>query len=159
MTDAGRTSPDLVGLCRKIEQLLQRRCEVCRTLIGLSERQNALIEHEEPIDELMVVLGRKQTLIDDLQVVEDELRPLREVWVKSQDAAEADQRERIRGLAGRAEDVLKRVLELEEVARSSLVESQQRVVEELTHIDKGRRLVKAYGRPELNEARAIDHQT
>ncbi len=159
MTDAGRTPADLVGLCRKIEQLLERRCEVCRLLIGLSERQNVLIEHAEPIDELMVVLGRKQTLIDDLQVIEDELKPLGEIWRTNKDAAEADQRERIRGLADRAEDALKRVLELEEVARSSLVESQQRVVEALTHLDKGRQLVKAYGQPELNEARAIDHQT
>ena len=159
MTETSPTSTEVSDALKAVERLLDRRCEVCSGLIGLCHEQNALIEAGDSLDALMSILGRKQGLIGHLQRIEDELKPLRQTWEAHRQTADADQRTRINQLAEQAGRVLKEVLDLEEAGRSQLLESRQQVVQELTHLDKGRRLTKAYGQPKLNEARAVDHHT
>lgn len=146
--------------CTRMESLLERQCEICGGLAELSQSQNRLIAGDEPLEDLMVVLGRKQVLIDELQRVESELKPLRQSWRQCQAEIPVVRREYIDDLVRRAGQILEGVLELEELGRARLMESRQRVAHDLTHLDKGRRIPSVYAwRPEMSEPRAIDRQS
>ena len=159
MTETNPTLTEIHDALKAVETLLGQRCEVCSGLITLCNEQNALIEAGDSLDDLMSVLGRKQGLILRLQRIEGELKPLRQTWEAHRQMADPDQRTRINQLSEQAGLVLRQVLDLEEAGRSRLMESRQQVVRELTHLDQGRRLAKAYGQPKLNQARALDHHT
>ena len=158
MIEAGPATLDRQSLGR-IEKLLRQRGEVCDGLVESVRQQNALIEADESPDRLMAVLGQKQRLVNRLQQIERELKPLRELWHARKDEVEAGWRERIRRLAERAERVLKQVMDMEDIGRSRLMHCQRRPVGKVGRLEGKRQLARAYGSPAQGGVPVLDRRT
>ena len=159
MSDRKSNATEARGCRARIEELLTRRCEACSKLKELSRQQNDAIEGEGSVERLMIVLGRKQRGLAELEMIAKELRPLVEVWRAQRDTVPMEERARIQALAGRAREALREALELEAEACERIGGRRASEVERGTTIQQARRAAKGYAAREASEARMFDRRS
>ena len=111
-------------------QCMQVRCELLQGLKTLAESQAIAASHTE-IDSTLGLLGRKQTLLEELAVVQQDMRPYfhddpeQRVW-KS-----AEHRQRCRQLSELGQRLLQETMHLEQEALQELTSRRDAVAAQL----------------------------
>lgn len=141
---------------QRVEELLRKRCETCSTLMELSQEQKEVIEGEGSVERLMIVLGRKQGLLGELQEIGGELRPLMEEWRRERERIPMAERERISGLAERGREALRVALELEAEVCERIGDGRGLEASQRTGRGQERRAVEAYARGKSSRARLLE---
>lgn len=77
-----------------LERLLLEQRDLYRRLLGLAGHQRALIASDRE-EELLAVLGERQTIIDRLGVLAERFRPIQQKWPQVRARLSAEQSSRI----------------------------------------------------------------
>lgn len=141
----------------RISRLLDRQLGLYARLDELSKSQTAHIENDET-DELLAVLLRRQSVIDDITKANEELGPFRDRWgilSKSLDDRERGElRERLEALESLVDSISRR----DEADRRTLEARRRLVGSEIESLARGRGAVNAYQRDPQNAPRFQDRQ-
>ncbi len=124
--------------------MLRRQRELYTALRELSERQAPLVE-QGAAEALLEVLGRRQHLIDELTQINVQLAPYRDDWPRVWRQVPENARAEVNDLLKTVSDLLAGILEQDEIDRTRLQSSQDRVQAELKKINGGTMAVRAYG--------------
>ena len=124
---------------------LEREERIYLDLRDLSRRQGEIIEHEEGVEALLEVLGRKQVLISEIETIEDEVSPIKQAWEETRETHGQRVRREIEERVTRLQAVLAELLELEDKARTLLQRQQHELAGEIRKISRSREAHQAYG--------------
>lgn len=141
----------------RISRLLDRQLGLYARLDELSKSQTVHIENDET-DELLAVLSRRQSVIEDITKVNEELGPFRDRWgvlSKSLDDRERGElRERLEAL----ETLVDSISQRDEADRRTLESRRRRVGSEMESLTRGRGAVNAYQKDPRSAPRYQDRQ-
>ncbi|MEM8756186.1 MAG: hypothetical protein AAGF47_00200 [Planctomycetota bacterium] len=127
--------------------LVAEQLSLCGRLDELSGRQHELIEADgaESTDELLRVLGERQTVIEQIAGVSTRLGPFRSSWESHIALLGEAERERVRGMLGSLETMMRRVAERDEADRQTM-ETRRNTVRDLAGgVTRSNAAVNAYG--------------
>ena len=130
---------------RKLTAGLDRQREIYTSLRDLSRRQGEIIHAEGGIETLLELLGRKQVLINEIEIIESEIAPLKRDWEQTREEHDSDVRSRIEDRVGELREILGEVLELEERGRTELEQQQGELAGEIRSIGRSREAHRVYG--------------
>lgn len=141
----------------RIARLLDRQLGLYARLDELSKSQTAHIERDET-DQLLAVLSRRQSVIDDITKVNEELGPFRDRWgVLSSSLDERDRRE-LRERLEALETLVDSISQRDEADRQLLESRRRHVGHEMESLTRGRGAVHAYQKDPRNAPRFQDRQ-
>ena len=131
MSGGSNTAQASAAWATAMENVLARQSAVLEDLGVWATRQQHCIAGGR-VDELLTVLGHRQTLVDRLLETQTELSGLTEGLEDRLQSVEPDMRQRLRGRMRDVDDALQRVLEQDERDRSEL-ERQRTVANDQLH--------------------------
>ncbi len=138
--------------------LLEEQRGLFDALRALSDRQAALVA-DAAADELLSVLGQRQTIIDQLIAANDRLEPYRRNWTKLYAELDEAQRRQVGALLREVQEQLGLILEQDERDRHTLQSHQGQIGRELQGMSRAGTAVQAYRRaPQQVSPRFTDHQ-
>lgn len=137
------TLPALPGF-PAVERMLDMERRLYEELDELSRGQGELIEQERT-DDLLALLGRRQTLLTKIQAVNDSIAPVRARWQEFLSPLEPQQRQRVGSLVDSITKLIEGVAERDRADRQRMQESRDRVASELAGLESSRRAAGAYG--------------
>ncbi len=126
--------------------LLIGQRDLYRELKNLSGQQAKCI-HEGSTEQLLALLSRRQSVIDDLSRSNTRVAPYRERWPDISDVVAPAHRERVRQVLDEIEQMLHEVVEQDERDRTELKGVQSQIGTQLNQVGKAGQAVRAYGPP------------
>jgi len=125
---ARRDGAAAVESCLKPDQLksfledLQAQLGLYHDISGLNKRQMALLEAPENADpdELLTLVGQKQNIMSELGVLEERVRPMRDLWHDARPSLPDTVRDFADKLLAELSQTIKQVLEMEDAAHARL---------------------------------------
>lgn len=141
----------------RFEVLVERQCALYGALDALSQRQTELVEAGDA-EGVLAVLRSRQEILDELSVVAERQRPLRDRWASSLALIEMPVRERIAARVHAMERLAAEINERDERDRERLEEQRDSIANELASVGKTRRAVSAYGEAPSYGARFQDRE-
>jgi hypothetical protein len=127
-----------------VADALTRQLALYRSLDTLSLRQSALIEGDDT-DRLLVVLGERQVLVEQIAAIGARLEPIRAAWESFLLGLPPATRDQIRELVDALADLAGQVAGRDEADRRCLEMRRAAVGAELTTVGRGRSALMAYG--------------
>lgn len=146
MTSRNNPHADPERWAPRLARLLDEQVAVYAELDGLSVQQGACIDAEDG-DALLVVLARRQGLIERLEKLNQEVEPFRREWARLGPSLAAPQRD---GLRARFEAIGKLVASItarDEADRRRLEADRLRLAGAIEHAGRARGAVGAYAAP------------
>lgn len=141
--DAVHGNPDIWA--PRLARVLDRQREVYERLELLSLSQAQLI-HEDQTDELLAVLGQRQSLIEQLTALNDELAPFTERWSELASRLSEQHREDLRQRFDEVGRLVESITRRDESDRRALEVRRSSVGSELQSLTRSRGAVAAYSR-------------
>ncbi|MCB9842923.1 MAG: flagellar export chaperone FlgN [Phycisphaeraceae bacterium] len=127
----------------RISRLLDRQLGLYARLDELSKSQTAHIERDET-DELLAVLSRRQSVIEDITKVNEELGPFRDRWQSLSGALDEREKGELRSRLEALESLVDAIAQRDDADRRALESRRQRVGTELSGLTRGRGAMNAY---------------
>ena len=128
----------------RLVRLVERQHGQFTTLAGLSDRQRAAIDAGDS-DELLRVLGERQTIVDQITATGDELAPFQRRWDELIRALNADDRAALSQRVAELQELSQRVAEHDERDRLALETRRAALVDDIAGVVKSRGAIAAYG--------------
>jgi hypothetical protein len=136
--DADAWAPRLVSV-------LDTQLELYQALDTLGQRQSELIANGET-DALLTVLGKRQTIVDQVTKLNGALEPFTNAWPRLLKTLPGQHREAISGRLGRLDELVTRINERDEADREALAGRRAEVAKELGDTGRQRSAASAYAR-------------
>ena len=149
-------TPDRESLTRLLEDLESLE-KIYLKLIELTENQSQVIA-SGVTEELMRLADSKSLELDRLATVEARMKQSQARWESQRENFGEMDRGRVKQAVGRVEDVLRRLLKLEEEEGQALARRRDDTVREMRRMDNSRRLSAAYGEPRKAPISALDQR-
>lgn len=133
---------------KDIERLvsgLHREREIYAALCDLARRQGEIISAGDCVEALLKLLGRKQVLINEVEMMEWTLAPLKRAWEETREDHDWELRARIEEGVGDLREVLAELVELEDRTGAKLQREQQ-VMLDVMKFGRSREAHRAYGK-------------
>ena len=128
----------------RLVRLLEEQLELCRTLEALSQRQSEIVAAGDT-DELLRVLGERQSAIDAIQRFNDEMEPFRRDWGAIVARLDLPVRTRVRQMVAEVQALIATVAQRDERDGALLSRQRERIAAEMAGVSRGRGAVSAYG--------------
>jgi hypothetical protein len=128
----------------RLTRLLDRSCQVCRELDGLSHGQGGVVRSGDT-DALMAILSKRQTLIDELSALNQEMEPFRRQWPNYMDRVPGTDRTKLQAMAAEMALLIKRIGERDDADRVALEAQREALAAEINGVRRGRGALAAYG--------------
>lgn len=128
----------------RLVRLVERQHGLFVTLEGLSARQRAAIDAGES-DDLLRVLGERQTIVDQITATGEEISPFHERWDELLRSLNADDRAGLARRVAELQDLSQRVAQHDERDRLALETRRAALVEDIAGVVKSRGAIAAYG--------------
>lgn len=124
---------------------LKAQADVCRRILEKTKKQQKMVE-EHLESELLSLLGDKQKLIDEHQVLTARSAEARELWENGyRDRASPQAHAKVEAAWNDLRNVLDEIVKLEDVSRATLEEQKNRVSIDIGNLQRGKIVNKAYG--------------
>lgn len=136
-------SPDVCAI--ELAKLLDQQTAICRDILALSQKQQALVEeHKE--DDLLRLLNEKQILLNRHKGLMAKTNPFREEWETSaRDLAGPQAHQKVEAAWNALTAVLDDIIRLEDASREVLQDQHGKVTQEINKLQRGKAMNKAYG--------------
>ncbi len=139
-----------------LKQALEKELEAYLKMRQISVQQK---ERVGDVEFLFSSLRDKQTLMIEIQSIEDGIVGLKDWWKKNKERLQEEESTVIEELFDKIEAVLEELLELEGLITDGVKQNKDDIERQLSHVSFGKKAVKAYymkkGR---NEARFVDRR-
>jgi hypothetical protein len=132
--------------CTRLAELLERQETLFLRLDALSKRQSRLVQ-EERTDELLGVLGERQSVVDALEETSRAVEPFRARWDEVMSRARPEQRTRVRGQIERLAELAAAIAARDDADRHEIERRRDRLAGDLAGVGRTRGAVSAYGAP------------
>ncbi len=126
-----------------IHLLTQQRL-LYRQLRELAQKQSSLVDGSNP-EILLRVLAGRQRIIDQLEVIDRELKPIRAQWQHIAKTLPPLQRQEAQQLVEEVQEILGEIIARDEKDTQTLSSQHQRVAAEIRSTTTGKRMHQAYG--------------
>ncbi|MEQ9459588.1 MAG: flagellar export chaperone FlgN [Phycisphaeraceae bacterium] len=123
--------------------LVVRQRDLYQSLGSLSEQQQRFIDAGDTA-KLLMVLSRRQTILDDLRIIAESLRPFRESWDDVRASLEQDDRERLRGLLDETDELMRSIMARDRADGDRLQQARGRVSKQLGRNSMATQATRAY---------------
>jgi len=133
-------SPD----AERLVELLQGELGYYQQLLDLARKQSEFVAAGD-MEALMPLLGQKQQLIDNISVIEEELKPAKANWIDMEISLEGSIRKVAASLIEKIEEVLGQIVALERSVEETLQSARKDVMEQMASLKDKSRAAKAYG--------------
>jgi len=130
----------------RLFELLDRQQRVCTDLSDRCEEQSCVLTADH-VSDLLIVLGERQELIDELNELSLAMEPYREAWPELLPCLSAEEQSRVRQVVGSVQQMVKDVMRRDTQHQRILRREQSRIRKEMESVNVGRQSNKAYGRP------------
>lgn len=141
----------------RLARVLDRQREIYERLELLSLSQAALI-NEDQTDDLLAVLGQRQSLIEQLTALNDEMAPFAERWSELAPRLSEHHRSALRQRFDDVGRLVESITRRDEGDRRALEARRSSVGSELQSLTRSRGAVAAYSRAQTPEARFQDRR-
>ena len=131
-------------LAAEMEAFLEGQCDRYGRVLELGRRQRDCIEKRQT-EPLMEILAEKQALIREIDTAAREHQELLRAWEAGREAYSADRRAELEALHERLKTVLLEVMKAEDACRELLDRSVGDQGRKLAGMQRGKRMLKAYG--------------
>ena len=139
----------------RLANLIDRKHEVLRQLLLLAQRQYQVVNQGE-MGTLISILAAKQRMLNELQTVETELAPFREQDPESRRWCAAGERQRVRGVAGQCEAILREIVRLESHCEQELVNRRDAAAARLQGTHSAAQAVQSYANLNVHHSSGLD---
>lgn len=129
----------------RLSRLLERSCQVCRELDGLSAGQSGVVRSGDT-DGLLVILAQRQTLIDELGRLNDEIEPFRRRWELYVARLSAEERARLEAMVAELTSLIGQIGERDDADKVALEGQRSALAAEINGVRSAKGAVAAYGR-------------
>lgn len=145
------------GEAAELFELLGRQRDLYSELAGLSAQQSGLIADGEA-EALLTVLSRRQSLVEQLGVINDQIGPYRGRVPQIAESLPGAQREALRSLVDQVQELLKSIIDQDDRDRAQLEAARTQVSDEATRAARAGVALGAYRQqPARPTARFADH--
>lgn len=127
----------------RLARLVASQCALCRTIESLGERQSAMIEGDDT-DGLLRLLAERQTLLDELASLSEQLGPFRSQWEQFAGRLPAAERQALQRNVKEMTESVERISARDEVDRTALERRRSVIAEALGDVRRGRGAIAAY---------------
>ncbi|MCH9652932.1 MAG: hypothetical protein K0U86_20230 [Planctomycetes bacterium] len=124
-------------------KLFSVRLEYSKALLKLSIQQQTLINQDD-YSGLLDVLGKKQRLLGQLDQYTRKLPSLWEQWKRERSLLAFEQRETCEEILSESEEVLSKLLEIEDTSTKSMVDRRDRTKQQVQSLNQGEKVGEAY---------------
>lgn len=124
-------------------------------IVEVTEEQKRVITTSD-MDALLRLLQRKNHLLQEIEEIEKRTRPAKETWKTSRESWESGTMRRVEEAFTRIQEVLKRLLALEEEARDLMEKQKGTTVAQIREVQRKKKVLDAYGRGKPPESRFYD---
>ena len=140
---------------KQLAELISQKHDVLVQLHQLGRQQSGLIRAEE-INNLLILLSAKQTLLNQLRTIEQRLEPYRHQDPESREWASAADRQRCAEVASQCERLLGQIVEIERQSEDEMERRRDAVAARLDQTGSAAQARQAYTRPARAEAGQLD---
>ncbi len=141
----------------RLARLVERQHELFTTLDQLSARQTACIDGGDS-DELLRVLGERQTIVDQIVQIGEEMAPLQARWEELIREVDAGVRASLSRRVADLQQMSQRIAEQDERDRLALETRRAALVDDMAGLVKSRHAVAAYGGAAKSSPRFQDRE-
>lgn len=127
-----------------VDRMLESQQRLYAELEGLSRRQAELIAAERT-DELLGILGTRETIIGKIQAINDSLAGVRAHWDQFLSGLDPAQKGAIGSRIAAITGVIEGIARRDQIDRDQLRGKRDEIAGELTVLDRSRRASAAYG--------------
>ncbi len=127
----------------KVVSLLTRQRDLYLRLKDLAYSQRKLVDKSDP-EMLLKVLANRQRIIDQLSLIDRQLRPLREDWQKISGCFSDAQRNNVNLLIDQVKNTIEDILNRDKKDTETLTYKKNEIAIELKKARTGRQMGKAY---------------
>ncbi|MHC4608547.1 MAG: flagellar export chaperone FlgN [Planctomycetota bacterium] len=120
-----------------------------------AEEQNRVIASAD-MDALLGILKKKTALLQEIEEIEKRTAPMREAWKTERGSLDAETVRRVEEAVRETQEVLKKLLALEEQGRSMMQGQKGDTGDKLKDIQQKKRMLDAYGKSSPPESRFYD---
>lgn len=120
----------------RIIQLLEDQQSHCRRLLRLCEIQHTLVVQDRH-DELLKVLSMRQTEVDAVLEIENQLRPLKQDWSTAMAGLHEESRSRVEALVARNRELLAGIAQADESDALVMQQRKLTVAQQIQHTRVG----------------------
>ncbi|MEM8781681.1 MAG: flagellar export chaperone FlgN [Planctomycetota bacterium] len=137
--------------------LLTRQRDHYQQLKALSDQQQALVEAGQP-ERLLAVLGERQSHVEALTTLNEQLAPLRPRMSEVAESAPVDVRNTLRRLVDDVQELLETIIAQDEQDKQRLTQGREAVRQELGKISRTPAALSAYkhAAPQTRQPRFTD---
>ena len=139
----------------QLTNLINQKRDILLRLWQLTERQTALVDSQD-LTRLLSLLAGKQTLLNELQAVEEQLHPFRAQDPEARRWRSPEARERTRQVAAECEQLLEKMMQVEQQCESQLVQRRDETSRRLHGVHGVSRARQAYLQPNAQKASQLD---
>lgn len=156
---AGLAAPPQPNEASTLVTLLTRQRDHYRELKSLSDRQQTLVAAGQP-EQLLSVLGQRQTHVEALTTLNEQLAPLRPRMSEVAETAPAAVRDTLRGLVDEVQELLEAIIAQDEQDKQRLAQGRDAVKQELGKLSRTPAALSAYksAAPQAGQPRFTDHR-
>lgn len=129
----------------RLMRLLERSCALCRELDGLSESQGGAVRSGDT-DALLAILSQRQSLIDELGHLNEEIEPFRRRWEAYVGRLPSAERATLEAMVAELSSLIERIGERDGADTAALEGQREALAAEISGVRRGRGAVAAYGR-------------
>ncbi|MEM1446464.1 MAG: flagellar protein FlgN [Planctomycetota bacterium] len=139
--------------------LLTRQRDHYRQLKSLSDQQQALVAQGQP-EQLLSVLGQRQSHVEALTNLNEQLAPLRPRMSEVAESAPAGVRDSLRQLVDEVQALLETIITQDEQDKQRLTQGREAVRQELGKLSRTPAALSAYktAAPQVGQPRFTDRQ-
>lgn len=128
----------------RLRELLEQQESLFLRLDALSRQQSSLVRDEQT-DDLLRVLGERQTVVETLEAVARGLEPFRDRWEAVLAGARPDQRDRLARQVEQLAELASAIAARDDADRRLIEERRDRLAGDLAGMGRVRGAVAAYG--------------
>lgn len=150
------TAPDISDLPALVA-MLERQAHLYGALLDLAEHQRALIDAGHAED-LLTLLAKRQTLINEITNISGELEPYRSHWDAFWALVPANQKPHISQLIKTAQDTNAQIAERDDVDRRALAKAKEAVGSQIKQAASSGAAMRAYGGRKINNPNRFTNQ-
>ena len=137
------TAEQQKAVSQNVITLLTRQRDLYLRLKDLAYRQRELVDKSDP-EMLLKVLANRQRIIDQLSIIDRQLRPIREDWQKISDGFSNSDRNSVNLLVDQVKKTIEEILHRDKKDTETLTSKKNEIAVELKKTRTGRQMGKAY---------------
>lgn len=147
----GTTVDDVPALI----DVVARQRGLYEELKTLADQQASFIAQGDT-EKLLSVLSARQTLVDELILLNQRVAPMREAWSSISALVDDDQRDHLNGMLDQVRDLMRGIMEQDERDRGQLEQAMATVSREITATTRAGNAINAYRSNQPRAAKYTD---